>query len=64
MKQYKVEITIKNEPRYLLMCKQGRGQLHIEYKNLLLESFNPLITHIYFIQKDKSKFIEANYIPV
>ena len=40
------------------MSKQGRGQLHIEYKNLLVESFNPLITHIYFIQKDKLEFVE------
>ena len=37
--------------------KQGRGQLHIEYKNWLAGSFNPLIIHIYFIQKDKLKFI-------
>ena len=37
--------------------KQGRGQLHIEYKNLLAGSFNSLIIHIYFIQKDKLKFI-------
>lgn len=33
-----------------LTSKQGRGQLHIEYKNLLVESFNSSITHIYFIQ--------------
>ena len=36
------------------MSKQGRGQLHIEYKNLLAGSFNPLSIYIYFIQKDKS----------
>ena len=42
--------------RWFLMSKQGRGQLHIEYKNLLIESFNLLITHIYFIQKDKSGY--------
>lgn len=41
--------------------KQGKGQLHIEYKNLLIESFNPLITHIYFIQKDK---LEIGYFVV
>lgn len=35
------------------MSKQGRGQLHIEYKNLLAGSFKPLIIHVYFIQKDK-----------
>ena len=32
--------------------------MHIEYKNLLARSFNPLIIHIYFIQKDKSEFVE------
>lgn len=42
------------------MCKQGRGQLHIEYKNILVESFNLLVTHIYFIQKDKLEFGELD----
>ena len=38
----------------------GYSQLHIKYKNLLIESFNPLITHIYFIQKDKSEVVNEN----
>lgn len=31
--------------------------MNIEYTNLLVESFNPSITHIYFIQKDKLEML-------
>lgn len=37
-----------------IMLKHLGGEVH--YKNLLAGSFNPLVNHIYFIQKDKSEF--------
>ncbi len=37
--------------------------MHNEYKNLLVGSFNLLIIHIYFIQKDKSEVAELINLP-
>ena len=46
---------------HFLTSKQSIGQLHIEYKKILAGSFDPLINHIYFIQKDKSEVVEVKY---